>query len=95
VEARLQRLTVGLRLTADQQVKVRAILEKRQAQALQIHSTQALSAVDQFRKYQALDKQTVESIRSVLTEQQRLKYQPPHAHGPAPAGGQPPRAAPH
>jgi hypothetical protein len=78
-EARLQRLTTSLGLSTEQQAKVKTILEQRQARALQIYRSAPPSAVDRVRRYQALDRQTVARIRSVLTEEQRRKYEPPHA----------------
>ena len=92
LEARLQRLSRSLGLSADQQTKVRAILTRRQALALQIHRSASPSVMDRVRKFQALDSETVKRISSVLTDEQRRKFQPPQA--PADAIAPPPASVP-
>jgi len=75
-ESQVQRLTASLALTADQQTKIKAMLERRQVLALQIHARTDITAMDRVREFHALDRQTVVRINSLLTSEQRAKYEP-------------------
>ena len=76
VDARLQRLTESLSLSAQQQQQVRIFLTRRQQQLERLHFNTSPSAVQRVHMLRSIDEQTVEQIKSVLTEEQRQKYSP-------------------
>ena len=88
VDDRMRRLTQFLELSAEQQVKLRVILQQRQALAERLRAGGSISAIDRVRQIQAMDRQTVARIKAELTEDQRRKYDvrsaPPAAPPPAP-----------
>ena len=74
VDDRLRRLTQYLELSAEQQAKVRVILQQRQAMAERLRAAGSVSAIDRVRQIQAMDRQIVARIKAELTEEQRRKY---------------------
>ncbi|MDE2251382.1 MAG: hypothetical protein KGL25_08250 [Gammaproteobacteria bacterium] len=81
VDDQLRRLDAQLHLSSEQQARVRAILDRRQAQLLQLRTAQPVVAVERFAQVQAIDRATVEQIGAVLTDEQRKVFvaqrQPP------------------
>jgi len=75
MDEQLGRLTSRLSLTTDQQIKIRRILEHRQALAMQVKAEPSLSAIDRMLKLQANNRAAVDAITSELTDTQRQTYQ--------------------
>jgi periplasmic protein CpxP/Spy len=65
-----------LDLNDQQQAAVKRILEQRQRDTLRIRQDSLLSGEERIARFRALQDQTVERIRAVLTEEQKKKYDP-------------------
>jgi len=76
VDDRVQRLSVDLHLTANQQREVRVILERRQAQVMEARFAQSVTAVDRLRRMQDADRESVERIKALLSSEQLQLYTP-------------------
>lgn len=77
IEAGVQRLTAGLKLTPVQQDQVRSILWKQHQRIERVWNEPAASAADRISATQQLNRETGNLIRAVLTPQQRQLYNPP------------------
>jgi hypothetical protein len=88
VDQRVARLTQALQLSEPQQSAVKKILEQRREQFWQIRRDPSLSGSERIDRVRALQESTVKEIRSVLTEEQKQKYNPLAVRGLEPAKDQ-------
>jgi len=100
-DQRLQRMTQQLNLTADQQQKIKPILEQEQQQMQTLHGDTSMSQPDRMSKMQQIRQGTNDEIKSVLNPDQQQKFADmQERHGPGGMGhGQggmqaPPQQAP-
>ena len=70
----LEMLTQKLNLTADQQVKVKAIDEDTGKQMMALRNDTSLSQDDRRAKMMDIRKSSQDKIRAVLTDDQKTKY---------------------
>jgi hypothetical protein len=75
VADQLDRLTTQLQLTADQQARVKIILDRRQAEMLPVRRADSLTARDRFTKLEAIKRDALEKINALLTDEQRKIFQ--------------------
>jgi periplasmic protein CpxP/Spy len=73
-EERLQHMTKKLNLTADQQAKIKPILEQEQQQMQTIHNDTSLSKEDRQAKFREAHKNYEGQIRAVLNPDQQTKF---------------------
>ena len=76
----LDRLTTQLHLTADQQARVKIILDRRRADILQLRKAEPLTATDRFTKLEAVKRDALEKISALLTDEQRKIFRPSRQH---------------
>lgn len=76
IDDRVKMLAKGLDLNETQQSAVKKILEQRQQETLRIKRDPSISGQARIEQFRALQDNTVEKIRAVLSEQQRQKYDP-------------------
>jgi protein CpxP len=76
VADQLDRLTTQLHLTPAQQGRVKIILDRRQAQILELRGAGGLTATDRVTKLQAAKRDALEKIDAVLTDEQRKIFRP-------------------
>lgn len=74
VADQLDRLTTQLHLSADQQARVKIILDRRQAEMLRLRGTDSLTAMDRFTKLEAVKRDALEKISALLTDEQRKSF---------------------
>jgi Spy/CpxP family protein refolding chaperone len=74
VDDQLKNLTDRLSLTADQQGKIKPVLEDRNTQMQALMKDQSLSQEDRRSKGRAIQESTTAKIRDVLTDDQKKKY---------------------
>jgi|GraSoi2013_115cm_1033766.scaffolds.fasta_scaffold01613_6 protein CpxP len=74
VDDQLKNLTDKLSLSADQQAKIKPILEDRQTQAQTVMSDNSLSQDDRRSKMRSLHESSSAKIRDVLNDDQKKKY---------------------
>ena len=74
VDSQVKTLSAQLNLTAEQRIKVKSILEVRQARLMQIRRDTSMSAVDRFNLIRAVHDSSNKQIRSILTEEQAKKF---------------------
>ena len=74
VDDQLKNLTDRLSLTADQQAKIKPILEDRNTQMQALMKDQSLSQEDRRSKGRTIQESTTGKIRDVLTDEQKKKY---------------------
>ena len=70
----LKHLTQQLSLTADQQAKLKPILQDQQAQMEKLHSDSSFSREDRFSKMEELRQNYDTQIKSVLTDDQQKGF---------------------
>jgi periplasmic protein CpxP/Spy len=70
----LEMLTQKLNLTPDQQAKVKTIDEDSAKQAAAVRSDTSLSDTDRRSKMMDIRKTSQDKIRSILTDEQKTKY---------------------
>ena len=93
VDQRLQMMTKQLNLTADQQQKIKPLLESQSQQMQALHQDTSLSQEDRMSKMQQIRQSTNEQIKSSLNPDQQQKFEEMmsrHGHGPGGAGAAPP-----
>jgi hypothetical protein len=73
---RIKVFAKNLELSEAQQAAVKKILEQRQQESLRIRLDPSLSGAARIARFRALQDITVQRIRSVLTEEQKKKYDP-------------------
>jgi len=76
MDGRVRLLTKALDLSEAQQSAVKEILEQRQQQAWRIRRDPSISGGARIERFRALQDNTMEQIRAVLNEDQRVKYEP-------------------
>ena len=91
-DQRLQMLTKRLNLTADQQEKIKPMLESESQQMQALHQDSSLSREDRMSKMTQIRQSTNDQIKSSLNPDQQQKFEQmmsrqAHHHGP---GGAPP-----
>ena len=74
VADQLDRLTAQLHLSADQQARVKIILDRRQAEMLRLRGADSLTATDRFTKLEAVKRDALEKINDLLTDEQRKSF---------------------
>ena len=74
VDDQLQHLTKKLKLSDDQQAKLKPILEDQNKQMQAIHNDSSLSREDRFSKMQDLRQSSDTQIKSVLNEEQQKSF---------------------
>jgi Spy/CpxP family protein refolding chaperone len=74
-DQRLQHMTKMLNLTADQQQKIKPILENQQTQMESLHQDTSMSQQDRMAKMQQLRQSTNQQINGILTPEQQQKFQ--------------------
>jgi len=74
VDDQLKNLTDRLSLTADQQGKIKPILEDRNQQMQALRNDQSLTQDDRRTKGRAIQEASTQKIRDVLTDDQKKKY---------------------
>jgi septal ring factor EnvC (AmiA/AmiB activator) len=74
VDQQMKHLTKALKLSDDQQTKVRSALEDQHKQMEQIHNDSSLSRDDRFNKMKQIRESTNTQIKSVLNEDQQKKF---------------------
>jgi Spy/CpxP family protein refolding chaperone len=74
VDDQVKHLTKSLKLSDDQQAKVRSALEDQRKQMEQIHSDSSLSRDDRFSKMKAIRDTTDTQIKSALNDDQQKKF---------------------
>lgn len=74
-EQRLQHMTKTLNLTADQQTKIKPMLEDEQQKMESLHQDTSMSRQDRMSKMQEIRQSTDEQIKGVLTPEQQTKWQ--------------------
>ena len=73
-ESRLKMLTEKLKLTADQQAKLKPILEDESTQMKTLHDDTSLAPEDKRAKMKELHESSTEKINAVLTPDQQSKW---------------------
>ena len=92
-DQRLQMMTKQLNLTADQQEKIKPMLENQSQQMQALHQDTTLSQEDRMSKMQQIRQSTNSQIKTVLNPDQQQKFEQMssrHGHGPGGMGGPPP-----
>ena len=73
-DAQLAQMTTQYNLTADQQSKIKPILEDRQKQMQALFQDQSGSREEMMTKMMAMRKDSNTKIRAILTEEQQTKF---------------------
>jgi len=73
-EQRLQRMTQTLNLTAEQQQKIKPILETESTQMQSLRADTSLSREDRMAKMKQIRENTVSQINPILTADQQKQY---------------------
>jgi hypothetical protein len=76
IDDRVKTLAKALNLNEAQQAGVKAVLEHQQLQARQIQVDPTLSGEERIGRFRALQEDTVLRIRSLLNDEQKMKYNP-------------------
>jgi periplasmic protein CpxP/Spy len=74
VDDQIKHMTKKLNLTADQQTKLKPILEDQRTQMEKIHSDSSLSREDRMSKMQDLRQSSDTQIKSLLTDDQQKNF---------------------
>ena len=82
-DQRLQMLTKRLNLSADQQTKIKPILENESQQMQALHQDSSMSQEDRMSKMQQIRQSSNEQIKSNLNSDQQQKFEEmmSHQHG--------------
>jgi Spy/CpxP family protein refolding chaperone len=92
-EQQLKHLTTELKLSADQQEKIKPILQSQVDEMKKLREDTSLSREERMPKMRGIHEETNKKINAVLTEEQQKKYeemQQQFRRGPGP-GGPPPQ----
>ena len=65
-----------LELNEQQQLAIKTILEQRQTAMLRLRQNSSISGEERIQRFRFLQDQTVQRIRSVLSDEQKKKYDP-------------------
>ena len=74
VDERMQHLTQALNLSADQQAKVKSILQDQHKEMQSLRQDTSLSQQDRRAKFQQVRQDTHQKIRDVLNDEQKAKF---------------------
>ena len=74
VDERVQHMTKALNLSADQQTKVKSILESQRDQMMSLKQNTSMSQDDRRAKFQQIHQDTQQKIRDVLNDNQKAKF---------------------
>ncbi len=74
VDEQLQHLTKRLNLTADQQAKIKPILEDQHTQIASLKQDTSMSRPDRRAKFEQIREDSHQKIRDVLNDDQRAKF---------------------
>jgi hypothetical protein len=77
LDARVATLTRALGLDATQQAALRKLLQDQRQQVQRIWNDEAVSATDRITATRMASMHTADSIRALLSEEQRKRYDPP------------------
>ncbi|MDB6091090.1 MAG: hypothetical protein JWN85_3874 [Gammaproteobacteria bacterium] len=77
LDDRVATYTKQLNLDAKQQSQLRALLLRQREQVLKVWNDTSIPAAQRVHATQAIGDATADSIRAMLTEEQRKKYNPP------------------
>jgi len=89
-DQRLQMMTKQLNLTADQQEKIKPMLESQNQQMQALHQDTSLSQEDRMSKMREIRQSTNEQIKSVLNPDQQQKFEQMSSRQGRGHGGPPP-----
>lgn len=89
LDDRIQALSAALDLDAAQRAELRRVLQAQRDQLLRLWSDSTIPAQYRVGATQAIGEKTADQIRSLLTEEQREKYNPPKPPDPARPGAKP------
>lgn len=76
LDDRVKAFAASLDLSPTQQLAVKKILERSQLETLQIRRDTSIEGGERIARLRALQDETVQRIRAVLTEDQKKKYDP-------------------
>ena len=76
LDDRVKAFAASLDLSQTQQLAVKKILERSQLETLQIRQDTSIEGGERIGRLRALQDETVQRIRAVLTEDQKKKYDP-------------------
>jgi periplasmic protein CpxP/Spy len=97
-DRQLQRLTGELNLTSDQQTQIKPLLVERQQKMQALFEDQSIAAEDRRTQARSIMERTRESIKAVLTEDQKQKFdamqERMHHNGPSGGSGATPPPVP-
>lgn len=91
VDRELQRMTENLNLTADQQAKIRPILEDQAKQLRALRADSTIPEADARAKSREIRRSTRKQIDEILTPEQREKQKAMHQEMRGKHGGPPPQ----
>jgi Spy/CpxP family protein refolding chaperone len=74
VDERVQHMTKALNLSADQQTKVKSILENQRDQMMSLKQDSSMSQQDRHAKFGQIHQDTQQKIRDVLNDDQKAKF---------------------
>lgn len=83
LDEQLKTLTQRLDLDSTQQGMVKIILERRQAELLDVHKNDSLSAIDRFNAMKAVHERANDRIARLLNPEQSKKFEQMRNHTPA------------
>ena len=74
-EGQLARLTKQLKLTEDQQAKIKPIIQEQHKQMLALRQDTSLSREDRFAKFRQIREKSFEKMKADLTPEQQKKWE--------------------
>lgn len=74
-EEQLARMTKQLKLTDDQQSKIRPILEEQHNKMMDLRQDTSMSREDRFAKFREVRQESMEKIKPILTPEQQKKWE--------------------
>jgi len=74
VDERVQHMTKALNLSADQQAKVKSILEDQHSQMASLKQDTSMSQQDRQAKFQQIHQASMQKIRDLLNDEQKSKF---------------------
>ena len=74
LDDRVKLMGERLSLTDAQKIALKGVLEREQVLGQKIWNDPALSGAERIQAYRNVDRQTIQQIRDLLTEEQRTKY---------------------
>ena len=74
IDDRVKRMGERLSLTDAQKIALKGILEREHVLGQKIWNDPSLSGAERIQAYRNVDRQTIQQIRDLLTEEQRTRY---------------------